>query len=766
MAKNGSIGFEKELWNAADQLRSHMDAAVYKHVALGLLFLKYVNDKFDEARSTIEATPHADAEDEDEYFALNAFWVPEGARWEGPKGIKANATQDDIGVRLNRAVEAIEAANDPLQGVVPREFANEDLSAQTLAGLISTFDRIQMRKDGEDTFGRVYEYFLGEFARAEGKKGGQFFTPQSVVKTLVAMLEPYKGRIYDPCCGSGGMFIQSQEFVTAHGGKLGQLSIYGQESNPTTWRLTRMNLALHGLDADFGSGPKDTFAEDLHPNLVGARGADFVLANPPFNLKAWNTNPDANQGRWKYGEPPKNNANYAWLQHMLHHLKPGGVAGVVLDNGSLSSKSGGHLEIRERLVSEGVVKCIVALPGNLFYTTPIEACLWILEQPKAPTPHGTEHEILFIDARKKGELINRTTRTLDDVEIGDIATTYHSWRAGNSIKHMPGWCKTSKLAEIKSNGFLLNPGLYVGASPDERTTMSWSAIESALVPRLMGAVSDWNAVNDARDAALRLAGLPNLQGIPLADSVADELLKGLFQSWFVDFDPVIGASNNMPAEVRALFPTRMDETIANIPEGWQVTSVGRIATAKNTVITGPFGTHLHASDYSDEGVPLVLVKNVVDGKFVDRGMPKVRYEKANELTRYLLKKGDIVFTRVGAVGRSALVTSHEEGWMISGQMLRVRLDPQGPLNPAFLARAYLDQSFISHVEAIALGSTRPSLNTGIVQSLPIVVPPKRLQDLFVSIVEGILGSRRLNEQMTALLSEARATSIAQDKNGE
>lgn len=458
MAKNGSIGFEKELWNAADQLRSHMDAAVYKHVALGLLFLKYVNDKFEEARLAIEAEKHGDVEDQDEYFALGAFWVPDEARWAT---LKANATQDDIGVRLNTAVSAIEAANDPLQGVVPREFANEDLTAQTLAGLISTFDRIQMRKDGEDTFGRVYEYFLGEFARAEGKKGGQFFTPQSVVKTLVAMLEPYKGRIYDPCCGSGGMFIQSQEFVNAHGGKIGQLSIYGQESNPTTWRLTRMNLALHGLDADFGSGPKDTFAEDLHPNLVGGRGADYVLANPPFNLKAWNTNPDANQGRWKYGEPPKNNANYAWLQHILHHLSTNGRAGVVLANGSLSSQQSGEGEIRRKMVEDDVVDCVVALPSQLFYTTGIPACLWILDKNKDP---NRKAEVLFIDAREMGHMVNRTLRDLNKDDIQRIADTYHAWRKGDGYEDEPGFCKAASVEDVEKHGFVLTPGRFVGAA--------------------------------------------------------------------------------------------------------------------------------------------------------------------------------------------------------------------------------------------------------------------------------------------------------------
>ena len=462
MAKNGSIGFEKELWNAADQLRSHMDAAVYKHIALGLLFLKYVNDKFDEARRTIEAEEFGEVENPDDYAALSAFWVPEEARWST---LKANATQDDVGVRLNRAVGAIEAANESLQGVVPREFANEDLSQQTLAGLISTFDRIQMRKDGEDTFGRVYEYFLGEFARAEGKKGGQFFTPQSVVKTLVAMLEPYKGRIYDPCCGSGGMFIQSTEFVTAHGGKVGDISIYGQESNPTTWRLTRMNLALHGLEADFGSGPKDTFAEDLHPNLVGARGADYVLANPPFNLKAWNTNPEANQGRWKYGEPPKNNANYAWLQHIIHHLGPKGRAGVVLANGSLSSQQSGEGEIRRRMVQDDVVDCIVALPSQLFYTTGIPACLWILDKDKGQNGKRDHRgEILFIDAREQGHMVNRTLRDLSQDDIARIADTYHAWRKGDGYEDEPGFCKAASVADVEKHGFVLTPGRQVGAA--------------------------------------------------------------------------------------------------------------------------------------------------------------------------------------------------------------------------------------------------------------------------------------------------------------
>lgn len=462
MAKNGSIGFEKELWNAADQLRSHMDAAVYKHIALGLLFLKYVNDKFDEARKEIEADEYGEPENPDDYAALGAFWVPEEARWST---LKANATQDDVGVRLNRAAEAIEASNESLQGVVPRDFANEDLSQQTLAGLISTFDRIQMRKDGEDTFGRVYEYFLGEFARAEGKKGGQFFTPQSVVKTLVAMLEPTKGRIYDPCCGSGGMFIQSTEFVTARKGKVGDISIYGQESNPTTWRLTRMNLALHGLEADFGSGPKDTFAEDLHPNLVGPRGADYVLANPPFNLKAWNTNPEANAGRFRFGEPPKNNANYAWLQHIIHHLGPKGRAGVVLANGSLSSQQSGEGEIRRRMVEGDVVDCIVALPSQLFYTTGIPACLWILDNDKSQNGKRDHRgEILFIDARDMGHMVNRTLRDLSQDDIQRIADTYHAWRKGKDYEDVPGFCKAASVGDVEKHGFVLTPGRYVGAA--------------------------------------------------------------------------------------------------------------------------------------------------------------------------------------------------------------------------------------------------------------------------------------------------------------
>src|SRR5688572_21459870 len=425
-ASNGAnVGYEAELWQMADALRGSMDAAEYKHVVLGLIFLKYISDAFEEQHAKLEAekSQGADPEDPDEYRALNIFWVPPEARWWH---LKAQAKQPTIGEIVDVAMTGIERDNAPLKGVLPKDYARPALDKERLGQLIDLVSNIKVgdtESRSKDVIGRVYEYFLSQFANAEGKKGGEFYTPRCVVKLLVEMLEPYKGRVYDPCCGSSGMFVQSEEFIAAHGGRLTDLSIFGQESNYTTWRLARMNLAIRGIEGRIEQG--DTFHNDKHPDLK----ADYILANPPFNVSDWRGELLREDKRWQFGVPPAGNANFAWVQHIIHHLAPTGLAGFVLANGSMSSNQSGEGEIRKAIVEADLVDCMIALPGQLFYSTQIPACLWFLARDKKNHRFRNRGgHVLFIDARKMGALIDRTHRELTQKEIACIAATYHAWR--------------------------------------------------------------------------------------------------------------------------------------------------------------------------------------------------------------------------------------------------------------------------------------------------------------------------------------------------
>jgi type I restriction enzyme M protein len=480
---NGAnLGFEETLWQAADKMRGHMDSAEYKHVVLGLIFLKYISDAFEERRSQLEvwtADPDNDLyvldpqdrydalEDRDEYVSENIFWVPIVARWSY---LQANAKQPNIGKLIDDAMVAIEKDNPPLKGVLPKDYTRPTLDKQRLGELIDLIGTISLgdkESRSKDILGRVYEYFLSKFASAEGKGGGEFYTPQSVVKLLVAMIEPFKGRVYDPCCGSGGMFVQSEKFVQAHGGRLGDLSIYGQESNATTWRLAKMNLAIRKIDANLGSHNADTFHDDLHKDLK----ADYVLANPPFNDSDWGGDRLREEARWKYGKPPVNNANFAWVQHFIHHLAPSGLAGFVLANGSMSSNQSNEGEIRRAIIEADLVDCMIALPGQLFYSTQIPACLWFLARNKKNGRfRNRSGQTLFIDIRKLGQLVDRTHKELSDEEISRIAQNYHAWRGeqdAGEYRDLPGFCKSVTSEEIAAHGFALSPGRYVGAEEIE-----------------------------------------------------------------------------------------------------------------------------------------------------------------------------------------------------------------------------------------------------------------------------------------------------------
>jgi len=460
MSNNGAnLGFEQKLWSSADKLRSNMDAAEYKHVVLGLIFLKYISDAFTEVYEKLKKEKDSDPEDVDEYVSRRIFFVPKVARWEN---LQANAKKPEIGKFLDEAMDIIERDNPSLKGVLPKNYARPGLNKQRLGELIDLIGTIGLgdkENRSKDILGRVYEYFLGEFASAEGKKGGQFYTPRSIVKLLTEMLEPYKGRIFDPCCGSGGMFVQSEKFVEAHGGKIKDISVYGQESNQTTWKLCKMNMAIRGIDSNIKWG--DAFHDDQHKDLK----ADFILANPPFNDSDWNGQLLQEDVRWKFGVPPKSNANFAWVQHFIHHLNPTGVAGFVLANGSMSSNTSNEGEIRKNMITADIVDCMVALPSQLFYNTMIPACLWFVTRDKKDHSfRDRRKQILFIDARNMGVMIDRRHRELTEDDVKKLSSTYHAWRGENKLKYedVVGFCKSAKLGEVEKNNFILTPGRYVG----------------------------------------------------------------------------------------------------------------------------------------------------------------------------------------------------------------------------------------------------------------------------------------------------------------
>ena len=468
---NGAnLGFEAKMWAAACKLRSNLDAADYKHVVLGLIFLKYISDAFEERHQALlnAQDKGIDPEDKDEYKADNIFWVPKEARWSA---LQAQAKSPEIGRLVDEAMLAIEKENPSLKGVLPKDYARAGLNKERLGELIDLIGTIALgdkENRSKDVLGRVYEYFLSQFASAEGKKGGQFYTPRCVVHLLVEMLSPYKGRIYDPCCGSGGMFVQSEKFVEAHGGTIGDISIYGQESNHTTWKLAKINLAIRGIDSNLGQKDADSFHNDQHPDLK----ADFILANPPFNDDDWNGEKLKGDVRWKFGTPPPSNANFAWVQHFIHHLSPTGQAGFVLANGSMSSNQSGEGEIRKAILDADLVDCMVALPGQLFYSTQIPACLWFISRDKQNNRYRDRRgQVLFIDARKMGTLIDRVHRELTTEDIQKIASTYHAWRGDeseqNQYQDVPGFCKSANFEEIVKHGYILTPGRYVGAEDVE-----------------------------------------------------------------------------------------------------------------------------------------------------------------------------------------------------------------------------------------------------------------------------------------------------------
>jgi len=506
---NGAnLGFEQKLWQAADKLRGNMDASDYKHVVLGLIFLKYISDAFEERHDALEKEPHANPEDRDEYAAENVFWVPKAARW--PK-LQDAAKQSGIGKLLDEAMLAIEKDNPSLKGVLPKDYARESLDKRRLGELIDLVGTIGLgdkESRSKDILGRVYEYFLGQFAAVEGKKGGEFYTAQSVVRLLVEMIEPYKGRVFDPCCGSGGMFVQSEKFAEAHGGRRTDLSIYGQESNQTTWRLCKMNLAIRGIESNIAWNREGSFHNDAHKDLK----ADFVLANPPFNDSDWGGESLEKDARWKFGVPPPGNANFAWVQHFIHHLAPNGIAGFVLANGSMSSNQSGEGEIRKAIIEADLVDCMIALPGQLFYTTQIPVCLWFLARNKSNGKfRDRRRQTLFLDAREMGHLVDRKHLELSEEEIARLGRTYHAWRGekeAGKYEDLPGFCKSAPTEEIAAHGYILTPGRYVGAEEIEDEDEPFEEKMKRLANQLNQQLTGAEKLTASVRTALRNLGYP------------------------------------------------------------------------------------------------------------------------------------------------------------------------------------------------------------------------------------------------------------------
>lgn len=453
---NANIGFEKELWAAADAMRNHVSSSDYRKVVVGLIFLKYVSDVFEFRYQELLEEGDGDEEDRDAYMEKNIFFVPENARW---KLIAEKSLTPEIGIVLDDAMRAIEKENKTLKNVLPIIYSNPDLDKRVLGNVVDIFTNINMHDQNEekDLLGRAYEYFIEQFAAQEGKGGGEFYTPTSIVKTIVEILKPYKGRVYDPACGSGGMFVQSAKFINEHSGNINDLSIYGQESNPDTWKMAKMNMAIRGLEANFGSYQANTFLNDLHPTLK----ADYIMANPPFNVSEWWNQSLEDDRRWVYGTPPKGNANYAWIQHMISHLAPGGKIGLVLANGSLSTSTSGEGEIRKNIIEADLVEGIVALPTNLFYSVTIPACLWFISRDKKQ-----KGKTVFIDARKMGTLIDRKHRDFSSEDIEKIAETFEAFQNGE-LEEIKGFCAVVETADIEKQDYVLTPGRYVGIEEQE-----------------------------------------------------------------------------------------------------------------------------------------------------------------------------------------------------------------------------------------------------------------------------------------------------------
>jgi type I restriction enzyme M protein len=713
MAKKNGNGtdepLEKQLWKSADKLRKNIDAAEYKHVVLGLIFLKYISDAFEELYEKLKAGEGdfagADPEDKDEYKAENVFFVPTDARWNF---LLSKAKQPTIGKTVDDAMDAIEKENPSLKGVLPKVYARQNLDPTSLGELIDLIGNIALgdaKSRSADILGHVFEYFLGEFALAEGKKGGQFYTPRSVVELLVEMLEPYKGRVFDPCCGSGGMFVQSEKFVEQHKGKINDISIYGQESNQTTWRLAKMNLAIRGIDSSQVKWNNEgSFLNDAHKDLK----CDYIIANPPFNVSDWSGDLLRKDGRWQYGVPPIGNANYAWIQHFIHHLSPNGNAGFVLSNSSLSAERTGEVEIRKSLVENGLIKAIVVLPKNLFYNTSISACLWFISRNDKKNK-----DILFIDARKLGVMIDKTHRILEKGDINKIAETYHSWRnITSNYMDIMHFCKSVKVDEVRKNKYNLSPNLYIDFEKlNENKNVNASEFES-----LFNSLSQDNrkSLEEQIQNNIDIVGLHELENIAYSTISGSQLLKIeklIFNRLFFHFiiPDIYGK-----IELREI----ENKDFNSIPDGWTIKRLTDVARVIDC---------LHSkkpSQINDSEFALLEVNNIgenglleLDEKYFISEDDYKLWTKNIEVTT-----GDCIITNTGRVGAVAQIPE-DKAFAIGRNMTAVRVKNES-LTPTYLINYLLSHYMqFETYRKTDIGTILDSLNVKGIKKVLVLVPP-------------------------------------------
>jgi type I restriction enzyme M protein len=741
----------KKYWDTANVLRKNLDAAEYKHIVLGLVFLKYVSDSFSERREELTASfadPKSDRykpdakrlqaalDDRNYYKEVNVFWVPESSRWEV---IQEHAKQADIASMVDNALYEIEKENPKLEGIVERRYADAKLPAADLGAVIDLIGSISFgngRHEASDVLGQVYEYFLGMFASAEGKLGGQFYTTPSIVKTLVEVLQPTSGRVYDPCCGSGGMFVQSERFLEAHGGKLGDIAIYGQESNPTTRRLCAMNLAIRGIDFDLGKSHGDTFLENQHPD----KRFDFILMNPPFGVAAsYPRELLLNDVRWKkYGIPREKPANYAWLSHAVHHLAPKGKAGVVMPHSSLTSSQGDDDMIRRAFIEDGIVDCIIDLPGQLFFNTPIPSCLWFFSKGEKRRAVGRENEILFIDARSLGSKVSKTQIEFSDEEIQDLAEIYNNWSTGD-YSDIPGLCKSVPISEIDANNHSLSPARYI--SSDESKQESFQDFATGINRLKAELASQFKILHSVEEKAfsqLSALGLTNsddseLEPTRSLSDTAQETLSTIFRSWFVDFDPVIGKiegvdSTGLSSEILDLFPGAMKESsIGLIPENWNVKSADEIFNV--TIGRTPPRKEEEWFTTGADGVPWVSIRDM--GRFAiysgstSEGLTQAAIEKFNVP---VVPAGVVLMSFKLTVGKLCITN---EPVATNEAIAHFTNRSNSKLSP-FFTYLWLQNFDISSLDSTS--SIGTATNSKLLKQIPFLVPDEKVMQAFDSLV--------------------------------
>ena len=735
---NGAnLGFEQKLWQAADKLRSNMDAAEYKHVVLGLIFLKYISDAFKDHRVMIEreaSNPGSEwyvkepqeryevMEDRDEYSAANIFWVPKEARWDF---LQKNAKQPTIGKVVDNAMDTIEKDNPSLKGVLPKDYARPSLDKARLGELIDLIGTIGLgdsENRSKDVLGRVYEYFLGQFADAEGKKGGQFYTPRSIVKVLVEMIEPYKGRVFDPCCGSGGMFVQSEKFVKAHGGRIGDISIFGQESNSTTWRLCKMNLAIRGIDADIQWG--DSFHNDQQKDLK----ANFILANPPFNDSDWKGELLRDDARWRYGKPPVGNANFAWVQQFIHHLAPNGIAGFVLANASLSTTNLAEAEIRKNVIEADLVDCIVLLPKQLFYNTMIPACLWFISRDKKNQKlRDRSGQTLFIDVRSLGIMIDRRHKELADTDIGRVAETYHRWRSkGDKYHDIPGFCRVAKLEDLRKRDYDLTPVHYIKIELPNRDNEPFEKNMENISLKLNERAKDFSILDAETRNNLKEVGYRAYSDCPFgyASNIAlSEFIRNIFNQWFIRFE--FPGKGNKPYRSNAGEFVYSEELEQRIPKGWNVLLITQVARIIDCL-------HIKKPDPIESRNILLQVYNIGDFGLLNLSdIYAVSDEDYRTWTKnILLQEGDCIITNAGLTGAVAQIP-HGFNAGIGRNITSLR--------PHAISASYLVEYLLSDYgkKEIAgnldVGTIFDSLNVKGIKKMKILVPPNDILEKFEKI---------------------------------